>query len=90
MTNRDQIFKTPRSSFSHRDRWCATRYDMSRKPSVSKAARAVQKLGLPIAGVEIAPDGTVRILTGARLSESDSELEAARERRRARKVGRAA
>jgi len=63
---------------------------MSRKPSISKAIRAMQGLGLNITGAEIGPDGTIRVLTGTHPSGSDSELEAARERRRARKIDRAA
>lgn len=63
---------------------------MCHQPSISKAIRGVQGLGLTITGAEIGPDGTIRVLTGAHASGSDSELEAARERRRARKIDRTA
>lgn len=63
---------------------------MTNRPSVSKAVKAVQKLGLSVVEVEVSPDGTIRVLTAPANSNADDELEAARERRRARKVDRAA
>jgi len=33
------------------------------RPSVSKTVRSLQKLGLKITGVEMAPDGSFRVLT---------------------------
>lgn len=60
------------------------------KPSVSKMVRALQKLGLTVTGVEVAPDGTVKVLTQAANESADDELEKARDRRRARKAGRTA
>ena len=39
---------------------------------VQRAVKAVQALGLPITAVEIAPDGTIRVLTGM-ASMSDQE-----------------
>lgn len=60
----------------------------AQKPSVSKMVRALQKLGLTVTGVEVAPDGSVKVLTQAANESADDELEQARERRRARKAGR--
>jgi len=60
------------------------------RPSVSKAVKAIQALGLSVVEVVVAPDGTVRVLTAPANMNADDELEAARERRRARKVDRAA
>ena len=60
------------------------------RPSVSKTVKAVQKLGFAVTGVEVSPDGTIRVLTAPANSNADDELDAARERRRARKVDRAA
>ncbi len=60
------------------------------RPSVSKAVKAIQTLGLSVVEVVVAPDGTVRVLTAPANMNADDELEAARERRRARKVDRAA
>ena len=60
------------------------------RPSVSKAVKAVQRLGLSVVEVEVSPDGTIRVLTAPANGNADDELEAARERRRARKVDRAA
>ena len=34
-----------------------------------KAARAV---GLPVGGIEVTPDGTIRVIVGATLAESQS------------------
>lgn len=62
----------------------------ARAISVSKAVRSVQRVGLAVTGVEIMPDGTVRILTSPPAVTVDDELERARERRRARKIDRAA
>lgn len=61
-----------------------------RKPSISKAVRAIQALGLAVTSVEIAPDGTIHVLTGAQGSEGVSDLEQARAKRRARKADRVA
>ncbi len=63
---------------------------MSNRPSVSKTVRAVQKLGLKVTGVEVAPDGSIRVLTANDNEGADDDLEKARERRRARKAGRTA
>ena len=60
----------------------------AQKPSVSKMVRALQKLGLTVTGVEVAPDGSVKVLTQAANESADDELEQARDRRRARKAGR--
>uniref|UniRef100_A0A6H1ZCS6 Uncharacterized protein n=1 Tax=viral metagenome TaxID=1070528 RepID=A0A6H1ZCS6_9ZZZZ len=60
------------------------------RTSVSKTVRALQKLGLNVTGVEVAPDGTVKVLTQAANESADDELERARDRRRARKAGRTA
>lgn len=63
---------------------------MTNRPSVSKTVKAVQALGLAVSGVEVMPDGTIRVLTGAANMNADDELQQARERRRARKTDRAA
>ncbi len=34
-----------------------------RRPSLARAIKTVQGLGLPVAAVEFAPDGTIRVLT---------------------------
>ncbi len=62
----------------------------AQRPSVSKMVRSIQKLGLVVTGVEVAPDGTVKVLTQAANESADDELEQARDRRRARKAGRTA
>jgi hypothetical protein len=59
---------------------------LSRRPSISKAVREIRKHGLTITGVEVAPDGTIRVLTGATVSDGVDDLELARARRRARKA----
>ena len=62
-----------------------------RRPSVSKAIKAVQALGLQVTAVEIAPDGAIRVLTSGEHSDgADDEIERSRARRRARKDQRAA
>lgn len=61
------------------------------RPSVSKAVKAVQAAGLAVTAIEVSPDGTVRVLTApANVEAGATELERARERRRASKVDRAA
>lgn len=60
------------------------------RPSVSKTVKAVRALGLSITGVEVSPDGTIRVLTAAANESADDDLQRARERRRARKADRAA
>lgn len=62
----------------------------TQRTSVSKMVRSLQKCGLTVTGVEVAPDGTVKVLTQAANESADDELERARERRRARKAGRTA
>ena len=60
------------------------------RPSVSKTIKAVRALGLSITGVEVSPDGTIRVLTAAANEGADDDLHKARERRRARKADRSA
>ena len=62
----------------------------TQRTSISKTVRSLQKCGLTVTGVEVAPDGTVKVLTQAANESADDELEQARERRRARKAGRTA
>lgn len=60
------------------------------RPSLSRAVKAVQAAGLAVTGVEVSPDGSIRVLTAVVNLNAHDELEAARERRRARKIDRAA
>jgi hypothetical protein len=57
------------------------------KPSVSKMVRAIQKLGLTVTGVEVAPDGTVKVLTSNDNTGADAS-DQAWDRYRARKADR--
>ncbi len=58
--------------------------------SISKTVKAVKSAGLAVTGVEVSPDGSIRVLTAPANINAHDDLEAARERRRARKVDRAA
>ena len=58
--------------------------------SISKTVKAVKGAGLSVVGVEIAPDGTVRVLTATANESAHDDLEAMREARRARKAERLA
>ena len=61
-----------------------------RRPSVSKAIRTVQALGLQVTAIEIDPNGAIRVLTDGQSSGgADDEIERSRARRRARKDQRA-
>ncbi len=41
------------------------------QPVLIRAGKAMEKAGLCVAGAEIAPDGTIRVLTGAALAAND-------------------
>lgn len=60
------------------------------RPSLSKDLKTVLAAGLVVTGIERLPDGGHRLLTTAANVDADDELERARERRRARKIDRAA
>jgi hypothetical protein len=42
-----------------------TRPARFRESDLTRAVKAVEKVGLKIAGVEVDPDGTIRVLTGS-------------------------
>ena len=42
---------------------------------LTRAANAVRKAGLPVAGVEVAPDGTIRVLTGPVANDKRNPLD---------------
>ena len=64
---------------------------MSRSPArfkqadITRALAAVDKHGLTVSGCEIAPDGTIRILTGDVTPVVENDLDAWRSRRNARR-----
>jgi len=60
------------------------------RPSLSKDLKTVLAAGLVVTGIERRPDGSHVLLTTAANMNADDELQHARERRRARKVDRAA
>lgn len=60
------------------------------RPSLSKDLKTAIAAGLTIVGIERFPDGGHKLLTTAANMNADDELERARARRSARKVGRAA
>lgn len=62
------------------------------RPSLAKDLKTVLAAGLVVTGIERLPDGGHRLLTAAANTnaDADDELQRARERRRARKVDRAA
>ena len=60
------------------------------RASITKTVRGLQRLGLNVSEVVVAPDGTVRVLTAPANESADDGLEAMREARRARSLNRTA
>lgn len=63
---------------------------MSQRTSITRTIKSLKAVGLSVTSVQISPDGTIQVLTAPHQEGPQDELEAMRERRRARKADRAA